>query len=104
LGPAPEGWKLWIDDRSWPVRHKFLTGLGGFVALIIAISAISGAAGNHKSPTAQAGTTTTSKAAIATPAETSQPTATPLSKAEAAKRAKAEAAKQGGGGRSGQES
>lgn len=68
-GPAPQGWRFWVDDsesgspdrlgtlpaadvgeesagaeksRSWFARHKFLTGAGVLVLLVVAIAALVG--------------------------------------------------------------
>jgi hypothetical protein len=50
--------------KSWLARHKILTGLGGFVALIILGSAASAASGgNHPSVPAAASSAVTSAAA-----------------------------------------
>jgi len=41
-GPPPPGWKLWVDDRNWLVRHKVLSAIGAMLLLFVVIGVAGG--------------------------------------------------------------
>lgn len=64
MGPAPDGWKLWIDEpaakKSWFRRHKILTGVGAFLILCFVGAAASGDGSTTEAASATTVPTTTS--------------------------------------------
>jgi hypothetical protein len=66
--PAPE------PRRSWPARHKILTGLGALLLLFVVIAVASGGGGSKPAP---APSKTPSTSPTPTPTDSKTPTATP---------------------------
>ncbi|MGZ4721344.1 DUF4352 domain-containing protein [Oryzihumus sp.] len=74
-GPPPSGWKLYVDDRNWFMRHKILTGLLGLVLLGIISSALGGGKDSGNTSAASDNSGAPAAAAPAVPAATTAPAA-----------------------------
>ncbi len=70
-GPIPKGWKLYVDDRNWFMRHKILTAIMGIFLLAIVGSALgSGGGGTTTTPSASDPSSTSSAVPSATSSST----------------------------------
>jgi hypothetical protein len=79
-GPPPNGWKLYVDDRNWFMRHKILTGLLALVLLGMVSSALGSGGSSGGSSTASSdnsGSNAAAPAAPAAPAASAAPAAAP---------------------------
>lgn len=74
-GPAPAGWKFEQEDGNWFSRHKVLSGILGFVVLLVLISAFAGGSDDQDTV---ADPVTATAAPTQAPAPAAEPTEAPL--------------------------